>query len=214
MVSAVVTLAGVLGFALSMILGSDFGSYLSSMFIAWGFVPLICSFAAYSGDETKSVSTIAIAFSAVYTAFIMIVYFAQLTTVRLSELSQPIAQIIDYKAMGLFFNYDLLGYGFMALATFFIAWTIKAQTKADKWLKGLFLAHGIFAVSCVLIPILGVFAPGTASDISGGGTAGGQISSELIGVLVLEFWCAYFTPVCVLSYLHFARKKPVPIKKH
>jgi hypothetical protein len=26
---------------------------------------------------------------------------------------------------------------------------------------------------------------------------------DIIGVLVLEFWCAYFAPVCILSYLHF-----------
>lgn len=44
--SSIVTLATVLGFALPMMIGSDFGSYLSSMFIAWEFVPMICFFAS------------------------------------------------------------------------------------------------------------------------------------------------------------------------
>jgi len=206
MYAAVITLLAVLAFALSMILPNDFLSYLSSMFIAWGFVPLICAFAAFGDNESKAAGYMAIAFSAVYTVFVMLVYFAQLTTVRLSGLSQPVAQIFDYKAMGLFFNYDLLGYAFMALATFFIAWTIKAQTIGDKWLKGLLLGHGVFAVTCTIMPILGVFAPVT--------TGGSQSSSAQMGVIVLEFWCAYFVPVCILAYRHFGRKKKAPIKKH
>lgn len=193
--SALVTLAAVLAFACSMILGSNFASYVSSMFIAWGFVPLICSFAAVGEAKTKAVQYTAIAFSAVYAVFIMMVYFAQITTVRLSELNQQAAQILDYSKFGLFFSYDLLGYGFMALATFFIAFSIRTVTKADKWLKALLMIHGIFAVSCVVMPALGIFKPNMP-----GGT--------LTGVIVLEFWCAYFTPVCILSLLHFKNSKP------
>lgn len=192
--SSVLTLMAVLGFALCMIIGSDFGSYISSMFIAWGFVPMICSFASYSEKETKAFSYTAIAFAAVYTVLIMVVYFAQLTAVRLLELSNQASQILNYKSFGLFFSYDLLGYAFMALATFFISFTIQATTKSDKWLKALLLIHGIFAVSCVILPMLGVFK----ADIAGG---------DLIGILVLEFWCAYFAPVCILSYLYFRRKQ-------
>lgn len=192
--SSIITLAAVLGFALSMIIGSDFGSYISSMFIAWGFVPMICSFASYSEKETKALSYTAIAFASVYTVLIMLVYFAQLTAVRLSQLTQQAAQILDYRKFGLFFSYDLLGYAFMALATFFIAFSIHATTKSDKWLKALLMIHGIFAVSCVIIPILGLFN----ADMKGG---------DLFGVLVLEVWCAYFAPVCILSYLHFKKLK-------
>jgi hypothetical protein len=177
-----------------MIIGSDFGSFLSSMVIAWGFVPMICSFASYSDKDTKSVSYTAIVFTAVYAVLIMVVYFAQLTTVRLSELNQQASQILGFNNFGLFFSYDLLGYGFMALATFFIALTIKAKTKTDKWLKVLMMVHGIFAISCVIMPMLGVFN----ADMAGG---------DIIGVLVLEFWCAYFTPVCILSYLHFKNQQ-------
>lgn len=190
MYSSIVTLVAVIGFAFSMLIGSDFVSYLSSMFIAWGFVPMICSFASYSKKETKSLSYTAMIFSAVYAMLIMVVYFAQLTTVRLLLLNEQVSNILNYKNFGLFFSYNLLGYGFMALATFFISLTIQGKTKIDKWLRGLLMVHGIFAIVCVTIPMLGVFN----SSMAGG---------DIIGILVLEFWCAYFTPVCILSYLHF-----------
>ena len=192
MYSSILTLVTVIGLELSMIFKNDFGSYLSSMFIAWGFVPMICSFASYSKNETKSASYITIALSTVYSVFIMITYYAQLTTVRLSLLSREVSHILDYKKFGLLFNYNLLGYSVMALATFFIALTIRVDTKADKWLKLLLVVHGFFA-TCAVIPILGVFN----SNLVGG---------DMIGVLVLEFWCAYFTPACILSYIHFAKK--------
>ncbi len=190
--SSIITLAAVLGFALSMIIGSDSGSYLSSMFIAWGFVPMICSFASYSGKETKALSYTAIAFSSVYAVLIMLVYFAQLTAVRFSQLGEQAAQILDYKYFGLFFSYDLLGYAFMALATFFISFTIQATTKPSKWLKALLLIHGIFAISCVIIPMLGLFH----TDMTGG---------NLLGIIILEIWCAYFVPVCILSFNYFRK---------
>ncbi len=190
MTASIVTLAGVTGFALSMLVNNLFGSYLTSMVIAWGFVPLICAFAAFSADETRAAANTAIAFAAVYATFITLVYFAQLTTVRQVILSDEAASLLDYQKFGLFFNYDLVGYSFMALSTFFIGWTVRAENKADRWLKTLLLVHGIFAVTCVVMPILGVFSAATPG-------------SDKIGTLVLLFWCAYFTPVCVLSWRHF-----------
>lgn len=194
MISAAVTLVGVVGFALCMIIGSMFGNYLTSMFIAWGFVPLICSFAAYGKEDVKALGKTAIAFASVYAVLIMLVYFAQLTTVRLSLLNAQAAQLIDYGKFGLMFNYDLLGYAFMALATVFIAFTVEVKTKGDRWLKAILLIHGVFAITCVAMPILGVFSGNGSGD------------STWVGTAVLEFWCAYFIPVCILSFLHFRRK--------
>jgi hypothetical protein len=176
MYASLVTLAAVVVFALSMIVENSSASYLASMFIAWGFIPMIGAFVADSEKESKAVSYTALVFAAIYGTLIMIVYFAQLTVVRLANLSLPVAQI--------------LGYGFMALTTFFIALSFKAESKADKALKVLLLVHGLFAISCLVIPMMGIFS----SDMAGGG---------LIGILVLEFWCAYFIPVCILSFLHF-----------
>ena len=192
--AALVALAGIVGFALSMVFGSLFGSYLSSMFIAWGFVPMICAFAASAGEDRRAAGYTAVAFASVYAVLVMLAYYAQLTTVRAGGLDAQALQLLDYGSFGLLFNYDMLGYAFMALATFFIAFVVKTETRGDRWLKGLLLVHGVFAVACTVIPMLGIF---------GASMAGG----DLIGTLILEFWCAYFTPVCLLSFLHFLRRR-------
>jgi hypothetical protein len=114
--------------------------------------------------------------------------------VRLSSLSPEASAILDYRQFGLFFSYDLLGYAFMALSTFFIAFTVTVRSRADRALKTLLFIHGVFFISCFIMPLLGVFSPGMAGG-------------DLLGVLVLEFWCAYFIPVCILAFLHFKKAR-------
>ena len=193
MYSSLVTLASVLVFFVCMVIGADAGSFLSSMFIAWGFVPLICAYAAYAKKKYTAAAYTAMGFAAIYGMLIAVVYFTQLTTVRMSALTDQAATLLDYFSFNLFFSYDLLGYAFMSLSTFFIALTIDAKTKPDKWLKSLMMIHGIFAIGCVAAPMLGIFKPNPESD--------------LIGTLILGFWCFYFTPVCILSYRYFKRQQ-------
>ncbi|MGE5496257.1 MAG: hypothetical protein ACM3S4_13260 [Burkholderiales bacterium] len=192
--SSIVTLAAVLAFAVSMLASTSYGAYLSSLFIAWGFVPLICAFAAAGGNESKAAGYTAAAFASVYAALNTAVYFTQLTTVALTRLDEQASVLLDYSKFGLMFNLDLLGYAFMALATFFAGLTIKPEDSADKLLKKLLLVHGVFAVSCTVMPMLGVFRPGMAGG-------------DLIGTLVLEYWCAYFTSVCILAFRYFRKQK-------
>lgn len=59
-------------------------------------------------------------FAAAYMVIILVVYFAQLTAVADGGLNDQALGIIDFQSMGLFFSYDLLGYGLMALATFLL----------------------------------------------------------------------------------------------
>ncbi len=192
-VAALVTLASVLAFAASMIAGSDTASYISSMGIAWGFVPLTCALAAAAEKDRKPAAMTAVAFAAIYGVFIALVYFAQLTAVS-PELSDEANAVLNYQQFGLFFSYDLLGYGFMALSTFFLSFALTPKDRGDRALVWLLRIHGVFAVSCVALPMLHIFEPGMAGG-------------DLIGVLVLEFWCAYFTPVCVLAYRWFRRQQ-------
>lgn len=184
-----VNFISVICFALSMLAGFDFGSYLSSMFIAFSFVMMVCSYAGLADNTVKTAGYVSVAFASIYATIILLVYFAQLTTVRLSELTCHAAELLDFQRCGLMFNYDLLGYGLMSLATFFTGLTIKPRTKADKWLKCLLMIHGVFFISCLVMPMLGVFR----AD-----------SPAWIGVAVLEFWCLYFCPVSILSFHFFA----------
>ncbi len=194
MISSLVTLLAVASFALNMLISSPTGSYLSSMFIAWGFVPMACAFAAHAKEEARAAALTGVAFAAIYGLLIAVVYFTQLTAVRLSALSEETRSILDYSRFGLFFSLDLLGYAFMALSTFFLGLTISPGVRADRWLKNLLLIHGVFAITCVVLPMLGLFKSGMAGG-------------DLIGVLVLEFWCAYFIPVSALAYRHFQREQ-------
>lgn len=189
MYCSVVNFIAVICFAMSMLLGFDNGSYFSSMFIAFSFVPMICGYAYFSEKNAKLAGYVSVAFAAIYTAIILLVYFAQLTTVRLNDLTQQAAVLLDFQQCGLLFHYDLLGYAVMSLAAFFAGLTIKPQTKTDRWLKYLLMVHGVFFISCLIMPMLGIFK----AD-----------SPAWIGVAVLEFWCFYFCPVSILSFLHFS----------
>ncbi len=97
---------------------------------------------------------------------------------------------------GLIFNYDLLGYGLMALSTFFTGLSMKPKNKADKWLRVLLMIHGVFYFSCTFMPITGMFARMS----SGGGNGIG-------GRLALVVLCVYFLPIGILSFLHFHSSK-------
>ena len=113
--------------------------------------------------------------------------------VRLGDLSEQAMAILDFKRGGLLFSYDLLGYGMMALSTFFIGLTVKADNRADKWLKYLMIIHGIFFFGCFIMPMTDAF-----SGMADGGTSAASVAA-------LEFWCAYFLPIGILSFRHFSR---------
>lgn len=190
--SSAINLLAVMCFAVSMLIGTNFGSYLSSIFIAFSFVPMICSYAFYAKLEVKLAGMVAVGFAVVYATLIALVYFAQMTTVQAGGLTAQAAALLDFQQFGLFFNYDMLGYAFMALATFFAGLTVDVKSKADRWLKGLLLVHGVFFISCFILPMLGLFTPNGA---------------KWIGIAVLEFWCLYFVPIGILSFFHFSKFK-------
>ena len=190
-VSSIVNLLAILGFAVSMPFRFNTGSYLCSMFIALSFVPMMCGFLHFAAPERKVAGYAAATFSSVYAAIILLVYFTQLTTVRFGGLTDQARELLDFQQMNLFFSLDLLGYALMALSTFFAGLTIRPDRKADKWLRALLLIHGVFFISCLLFPMLGIFQ----AD-----------SPAWIGITALELWCAYFCPVAILSFLHFRNK--------
>ena len=192
MVSSIINVCAVAGFAFCLPFNFLFGAYVTSMFIALSFVPMMCAFASRGKSETKAAGNTAIIFAGMYAVVILMVYFAQVTTVRLEALNEQAISLIDYSTFGLFFNFDMLGYGLMALSTFFAGMTIKAKTKPNKALKWLLIIHGVFTVGCFVMPILGVFN----SNMQG---------ADWIGIAVLEFWCVYFIPVGILSFLHFKK---------
>lgn len=193
MLASLINIVAVLGFGLAMLFNLSFLCYLTSAFIALSFVMLHCAYAHYATPERRLAGKTGAVFAGMYATVILLVYFAQMTTVRLEPLNEQAAALLDFQRFGLLFNYDMLGYSLMALATVFAGLSIRAQTKADKWLKGLLLGHGVFFLSCFVMPILGVFTNAGASESN-------------VSVIALLFWCAYFIPIGILSYKHFKNK--------
>ena len=192
--AAIVTITVFL-FAVFLIVDFPFGYYLVCMFLPIGYIIMAAGFHHESPEGQRVSANIGMIFSAIYAVLIFLVYFAQTTTVRLEGLNEQAAKLLDYGRGGLLFNYDLLGYGMMALSTFFIGLSIKAESKPDKWLKYLMMIHGVFFISCFIMPMTGVFTNMGTGDNGSGGT------------IALLFWCAYFLPIGLLSYRHFRKGK-------
>lgn len=192
-IGALTVTISVLLFAVCMLIPFNFGSYFVCMLLPVGYIMMTSGFCNESDEKHKVAAHVGMTFAAVYAVLIFLVYFAQTTSVRLDSLDEQAIRILDYSSGGLLFNYDLLGYGMMALSTFFIGLTIDTKTKADKWLKYMMLIHGVFFFSCFIMPMTGIF-----SSISSG-------ESNIGGVIALEFWCAYFFPIGILSLIHFRK---------
>lgn len=198
---ALLTGISVLVFALSMIFSlitensGIFISYFSCMFLAIGYIIFACSLYSINKDNNKKALGISgIAFGIIYAILIFIVYYAQCTIIRLNtNLTNETLSIIDYSKLGsLFFNYDLLGYGFMALSTFFLAFIVDTTNNKNKILQRLLLGHGIFFPSCFIVPMFPIFNTNTGN---------------VAGTILLETWCAYFLPICILGYKYFQDNK-------
>ena len=190
-IGAAIVAVTVFLFAVCMIVGYLFGSYLVCMFLPIGYIMTAAGFQHECRPEKKVAANIGLTLASVYAVLILLVYFSQTTTVRLETLSDQAVRMLDYRRGGLMFNYDLLGYGMMALSTFFIGLSVRAECRADLWLKRLLMLHGAFFIGCFVMPMTGAFSS----------MANGQSGSG--GVIALVAWCAYFLPVGVLAYRHF-----------
>ena len=191
-IGSVINAITVVLFAIFLLLDFKLGYFFVCIFLSLSFVMMIAAFENECKENNKVAGRIALAFAAIYSTLIMIVYFTQCTSVVNDDLSAEALKVLDYSHMGLMFNLDLLGYGIMALSTFFIGLTINVKNKADKVLKWLLLIHGVFFFGCLIMPMTGVFAG------SGG-------SGSIGGVVALEFWCLYFLPIGILACLHFKK---------
>ena len=193
-IGAGIVTAAVFLFAVCLIADFPFGAYFVCMLLPIGYLMLAAGL-HYESDESRRVAAnTGMAFAIVYAVLIFLVYFAQTTSVRLGGMSEQAQGILDFQRGGLMFNYDLLGYGMMALSTFFMGLSVQADSKADKWMKALMVLHGSFFFGCFIMPMTGVFVSLSDGRTSIGGTA------------ALVAWCAYFLPIGLLAYKHFGRE--------
>ena len=192
--SAIVTVTVFL-FAIFLIINFSLGSFFVCLILPVGFIMMTAGLHNECEVDRKVAANIGLILAAVYSVFIMLVYFTQLTTVNNEQLTEQAAKLLSFGKYGLIFNFDLLGYGVMALSTFFTGLSMKPKNKPDKWLRALLMIHGVFYFSCTFMPITGMFARMS----SGGDGIGGR--------LALVAWCVYFLPIGILSFLHFHFRK-------
>ena len=183
-------------FAVFILLGFPFGYFLVCMFLPVGYLMMTAGLHHESGSDRKVAADTGLVLAGVYAVLVLLVYFAQTTTVRTEVLIDQASRILNFQRGGLIFNYDLLGYGMMALSTFFTGLSMKAETKADRWLRRLLIIHGIFFPGCFFMPMTGMFLGSHGSG-----------SNSMGGVIALEIWCLYFLPIGILAFLHF-KKQP------
>ena len=188
--SAIVTVTVFL-FALFLIINCPSGYFFVCLILPLGFIMMTAGLQYECENGRKVAANTGLVLAAVYCVLIMLVYFTQLTTVNNEQLTEQAVNLLEMGKCGLIFNFDLLGYGIMALSTFFTGLSMKAGKIADKWLKALMMIHGVFFFSCTFMPMTGMF-----SKMSSGGDGLG-------GRLALVAWCVYFLPIGVLSFLHF-----------
>ena len=191
--SAIVTVTVFL-FAIFQIINFSLGSFFVCLILPIGFIMMTAGLHNECESDRKVAANIGLLLAAVYATLIMLVYFAQLTTVNNEQLTEQAANLLEFGKFGLIFNYDLLGYGVMALSTFFTGLSMKPRNKTDKWLRALMMIHGMFYFSCTFMPMTGMFAKMS----SGGDSIGGR--------LALVAWCVYFLPIGILSYIHFRKE--------
>ena len=183
-------------FALFLIINYSMGSFFVCLILPLGFIMMTAAFHNECENDRKVAANIGLVLSAVYCTFIMLVYFTQLTTVNNEQLNEQASKLLKFPNFGLIFNFDLLGYGLMALSTFFTGLAMKPKNKPDKWLRALMMIHGVFYLSCTFMPMTGMFSKMATPDGDGLG-----------GRLALVAWCVYFLPIGILAFIHFGKQK-------
>ncbi len=164
-------------------------SYGGCAILSWAWVATSCVYSCFAKKERLAAAKIGIAIGVIYSTIISIVYFTQITTVLYKSVDEKILQAFSFTSSGSWlFNLDLLGYGLLAISTFFIGLTLQVHNKIDKVLKILLMLHGVFFV-CMFVPVL----PLPATNQGNGGT------------IALICWCLFFLPICILSTLHYKK---------
>lgn len=164
-------------------------SYGTCTVLSWCYVATVCVYSCYAHKERSAAAKIGIATGVIYSTLVSIVYFTQITTVLYKLVDEKILQAFSFSSLGSWlFNIDLLGYGLLAISTFFVGLTLKPRNNIDKALKLLLMLHGAFFV-CMFFPVM----PLPATNQGSGGT------------VALICWCLFFLPICVLSTLHFKK---------
>lgn len=190
--SALTAMTSTILFGISLIMNAPNLSFGVCMILSWSYIALTCAFATKAAMDRKALAYTGMALACVYAVFVNLVYFTQLTIVNQKAASDDVLKILIFQPGSLMFAFDILGYGIMALSTFFVGMSIAPARTTDKWLRRLLMIHGIFAPICFVFPTLGIFNNTESIE---------QTSTS--GMIGLVGWCLYFIPIMILSAGHY-----------
>lgn len=192
-IGSVIVTVTVFFFAVFLITGFSNGQYFVCSLLPIGYIMMSAGIQNESSPDRRVAANTGLVLAAVYALLVLLVYFSQNTYVAQNDLNEQAESILRFKPGSLTFCYDLLGYGMMALSTFFLGLSMQPDNKPDKWLKWLLMIHGAFFPGCFFMPMTGVF-----SGSSGSGGSGGTVA--------LVAWCVYFLPIGILAFMHFGKR--------
>jgi len=114
-----------------------------SLLLAPSFVVLMISIHHYAPEDKKIWSHIGVAFAIIYAVLVSIVYYSQMTFavphIQRGEADQVALLLMDWGSF--IFTIDVLGYGFMHLATLFAAFVFTGS-KLERWIRWALVANG------------------------------------------------------------------------
>lgn len=131
---------------------------LPSLFLAPSFVVLMVSLYHYSSEEKKIWGHIGLSFAIIYAVLVSIVYFVEIALVipYIQRGAADQIELLLFRRDTFMFALDILGYGFMNLATLFVAPVFKGK------IRWALVANGIlFPTNLLLLTIPEVWALGS-----------------------------------------------------
>jgi hypothetical protein len=165
-------------------------------FLALSYVVVANALYSLARPERKIWGRISLSFSVMYAVYICLVYYSQLTVVRLGLVPESLLPLINYVPGNWLFAADMLGYALLALSTLAGAFLFEKSGR-EKAIRALLLIHGMLAVPTAVFPALPIF-----------GSAEAVQSANVGGAVALLAWCAIFAPICFLLVGYFGRKNP------
>ena len=99
-IGAAIVCAMVFLFAVCLIVDFSFGAYFVCMLLPLGYIMMAAGFQHEAEEDRKVAANVGLVFSAVYVTLILLVYFAQTTSVRLDGLGDGALRVLDFRRGG------------------------------------------------------------------------------------------------------------------
>jgi len=188
--SAIVTSAAIIVWvavtAFNMLTPIPFWVNFTALLIAPAFVVLMAAVRANAEAENRLWTEIALAFAVIYALIVSQNYFIQMTVVRQNPAAFDLLSMDPTRKDSAFWAMEILGYGFMSLAAFFVSFAFRNRG-IEQWIRWLFIINAFFAMTAAIGYVL------TANPL------------HIVGLLSVGIWSVTFPAAAILLGIYFKR---------